>query len=162
MWCLSHPSETRVETGTRNSFGLKSRVAFVSARLRPNMQRLCRFCSECQEWYMSQSVVIRGEIEKTNCYSPMSQFPLVITRLLPTLRSLCIVWNECNMLCLSHPAAKRGEIQRKTVPALRVNYRFLLPDFENSCSGCASWEGSESLRCNDRRDRNEKLFRLQE
>jgi hypothetical protein len=135
---------TRRDIGTKNCFGLKSKVPFFTARFRSNLHWLWRMGRECHVWCFSQPATMRGQIGTKNSFGLKSKVSFVTARFRPNLHWLWRMGRECHVWCWSHPAAVWGQIGRKNIFRPKVKCPSLLPDFDQICSVCGALRGSDT------------------
>jgi hypothetical protein len=85
VWTTTLQQRER-ERETKNCFGLKSKVTFVTARIRPNFQRLWNMSRVGRVTYLKHHTAMNGDWMTKNCFSLKSKVPFVTTRIGPKLQ----------------------------------------------------------------------------
>jgi hypothetical protein len=129
MWCLSHPTAIGGGIGTKNCLGVKSKC-----------QSLLRDCDQtftgCGEWGRSHPAAMRGEVGKKNCFGLKSKVAFITARFRPNVQCLWGMCRQCHVWYTSHPAGMTGERITRNFLVWRVTWPSLLPEFDQTCSGC--------------------------
>jgi hypothetical protein len=163
---FSYPTVIRREIRTKTSFGLKSKVPFITVRFQPDLHCVLRMRTGFQVAYCSHPTAMGGGIRKKT----LSASRVIGPSLLPDFSLTC---TECDGRAESAtwriwftPLQCEGRYGRKTVWARRVKCSSLLTDYNltctdrNACAGSATWRISiNTLQWEG--DRNDKLFRPQ-
>jgi hypothetical protein len=92
----------------KNCFGLKSKVAFFSDRIRPKLHPL-RIRRECCVWCLCCHAAIQGQRGAKNCFGLKSKLPFITGRFGPNVSWFWRMRRECIVWCFPHHTSIQGE-----------------------------------------------------